>query len=50
MCHATIKYKYCKHRNFSDLTIIATIEKTLFKFNAIYFMALYVIYKLTGNR
>ena len=65
---------YCKPKNFSDLTIIATsglrphnnnynsnlrphnnsynsdLKKTLLKFSTIFFIALYIIYKLKGNR
>ena len=44
---------YCKHRNFSDLTIItiiATQRKPLLKLSAIFSTALYVIYQLERNR
>ena len=44
---------YCIHRNFSNLTIIAIIatqSKNAIKVVAIFFIALYVIYKLETNR
>ena len=48
----TVKSYYCKPNYFSDLTIIAMSDwkKTLFKLNAIFFIALYVIHKLERNR
>ena len=44
---------YCKYRNFSDLTIIAIIttqRKNAIKVIAIFFIALYVIFRSERNR
>ena len=40
---------YCKHKHFSDLTIIAIIDwkKNAIKVVAIFFITFYAIYKLT---